>query len=302
MIREKIELFVDNIVIKGGVGGKVILMLRRVGITTAIRKFMIYQKYKKEKKYPTEKMVKSREFFTANKGLIKENIDILCDKKSKDIYLSMIKFRCTHDTRKLPHYSLDDSYFVNGIVPCQKNSVFVDCGAFTGDTVKSFIKHNNGMYDKIICFEPDKNNYNSLVKNTSELKNIYTYCSGVWSEETTLSFYENSGASSKVVNAYDSEINIVKIPVKAIDSMNICNDATFIKMDIEGAELEALKGAEQTIRKNRPILTICIYHSDEDMIRIPQYLYNLGLDYRFYIRQHGFDEFDTVMYAIPGDI
>lgn len=72
---------------------------------------------------------------------------------------------------------------------------------------------------------------------------------------------------------------------------------TFIKMDIEGAELEALEGAKTTIVKNKPKLAICLYHKPDDLWKIPLYLKDLVPEYKFYIRHHGKVRWETVLYA-----
>lgn len=80
------------------------------------------------------------------------------------------------------------------------------------------------------------------------------------------------------------------------------NFVSFIKMDIEGSELETLKGAENTILKNMPILAICVYHKPEDLITIPQYISSLQTStqkYSFYLRHHSYMLTETVLYAIP---
>ena len=73
---------------------------------------------------------------------------------------------------------------------------------------------------------------------------------------------------------------------------------TFIKMDIEGAELEALRGAESIIRKQRPKLAICVYHKPEDIWTIPMYILSLQNDYRLFLRHYSFGDTETVLYAI----
>ncbi len=88
------------------------------------------------------------------------------------------------------------------------------------------------------------------------------------------------------------------IEVTAIDNCDVCREATFIKMDIEGAEWEALHGAEKTIVRNHPTLAICIYHSNEDMVRIIPYIHHLCPKYRLYVRQHSYGTSETVLYAV----
>ncbi len=146
-----------------------------------------------------------------------------------------------------------------------------------------------------MCFEPDTDNFNRLRKNTRHSRDIAVYNQGCWNENAVLKFDNIGSTSSAVSDAEDS----VEIQVCSLDSIPDCFDASFIKMDIEGAEYNALLGAEEIIRKNRPVLAVCIYHSDEDLMRIPELLAAMCKDYFFYVRQHSFLPLETVFYAVP---
>jgi len=74
--------------------------------------------------------------------------------------------------------------------------------------------------------------------------------------------------------------------------------ATFIKMDIEGSELEALKGAQNQIKVNKPKLAICVYHKETDLITIPQFILSLNPDYKLYLRHYGNFSTELVLYAL----
>ncbi|WP_026491286.1 FkbM family methyltransferase [Butyrivibrio sp. XPD2002] len=96
---------------------------------------------------------------------------------------------------------------------------------------------------------------------------------------------------------YEGQDNI-SIKICSIDDTPECEGASFIKMDIEGAEWDALHGAEKTICRNKPKLALCIYHSDEDMIRIAEYIHELVPEYRLYVRHHTRRNHETVLYAV----
>lgn len=71
-------------------------------------------------------------------------------------------------------------------------------------------------------------------------------------------------------------------------------------MDIEGAEKEALLGAEEMIKRNKSVLTICIYHKREDFFEIPLLIEEMVKhEYAFYIRQYRYGQSETVLYALP---
>jgi hypothetical protein len=117
---------------------------------------------------------------------------------------------------------------------------------------------------------------------------------GVYNKRTQLKFdvQDNYGVS----NIKDEGTHI--IDVSTLDD-EILERVTFIKMDIEGSELYALRGAEKIIRKYKPKLAICVYHKKEDIVEIPKFIMSLGLDYKLYIRHHQkCSGTETVLYAI----
>lgn len=174
-----------------------------------------------------------------------------------------------------------------------EGEVFLDCGCFDGDTSKQFIEWCNGKYDRIIAFEPDKNNYEVCENNCREVKNFTLYPNATGSHRGRINFNMRASGASKIDEAGQDEVHI-----ETID--NILNDskATFIKMDVEGAELESLKGARNTIEKYKPRLAICIYHKPEDIIEIPKFILSCRSDYKFYIRHYTSCTFETILYAL----
>lgn len=116
---------------------------------------------------------------------------------------------------------------------------------------------------------------------------------GVWSFDGKLKF-DSKGNASSFICGEGNEI----VKVRSIDSVLEGEKATFVKMDVEGAELEALRGAENTIRKYKPKLAICIYHRKEDINTIPAIILKYNADYRLYIRHYSQWGSETVLYAI----
>lgn len=122
---------------------------------------------------------------------------------------------------------------------------------------------------------------------------------GLWSSETELVFNEvaNFGSSSFITHKGSGKEQV--IPTTSVDIVLHGEPVTFIKMDIEGAELEALKGAQNTIRRYHPILAISIYHKPEDIVELPRYIKSLVPEYKLYLRNYHLDTTETVLYAIP---
>lgn len=147
-----------------------------------------------------------------------------------------------------------------------------------------------------MAFEPGNSNYKVLSKKFVEGDVTVTMIKkGLSDSEKHLRFLDR-GSSSGIVSQDVSTGTM--IPVTNIDSVEECRDATFIKMDIEGAEMEALYGAKETIMRNHPKLAICIYHSDADMIRIAEYIHGLVPEYKLYVRHHTKRNHETVLYAV----
>jgi len=183
-------------------------------------------------------------------------------------------------------------YFdIPGILLDEKE-VFLDCGGFNGDTTEQFIKLVNGNYDHIYIFEPNKDLCKECVHRFRDVDNCTIVPKGTWSSNDKIGFIEE-GEGSRFDGASDNEIDTVKI-----DSYLDGKRATFIKMDVEGAEYDSLIGAEKTIKKYRPKLAISVYHKRNDIWEIPMLLLGYHSDYRFYLRTYSFTGNDTVLYAL----
>lgn len=191
-------------------------------------------------------------------------------------------------------------YFDLQELKLQKEEVFVDCGAFDGDTSIEFKKWCKQNYKHIYAFEPDKDNNCLCKQNLGEdihKRKCTVFNKGTWSSETVLEFSKNSNEASHICEDGTEKIEVLSIDAELLNKRN--EKVTFIKMDIEGAELETLKGASQIIKEQKPKLAICVYHKPEDIFTIPEYLRTLNPDYKFYLRHYTFAAWDTVLYAIP---
>lgn len=190
-------------------------------------------------------------------------------------------------------------YFDLPYMSCTEEEVFVDAGGFDGKTSKLFIQWCSNQYKKIYVLEPERKNIIQCEKNLLEEKakfEIIPY--GLWNKEHRLSFIENANGTSHISeNTVVNEADSTFIPVDSLDHL-ISDNVTFIKMDIEGAEYEAIKGAEQTIKKCRPKLAISIYHNDEDIWELPQLIMDIHPDYKLYLRHYSIAQAETVLYAI----
>lgn len=201
------------------------------------------------------------------------------------------------DGTMLPTVIEEYQYFDLAELPHTDFEVFADVGAYDGMTSVRFHEwcHGNG---RCVCFEPDRTNVEPLKQNLESHKINYSLLEkGVWDSETELKFADNMKSVSHIVED-NSEESFNIIPVTTIDNVFVDDDVTFIKMDIEGAELKALMGAEKTIKRCRPKLAICVYHKPEDMWEIPSLILDLCPDYRLYLRHYSLHNGETVLYAV----
>lgn len=225
-----------------------------------------------------------------NSNIIKV-FGMLEDDKSKETYLKWINMGKTLSS-SLFRYE-DKQYFVDDVKFAKGYNRFIDCGAYIGDTAEE-LKKNKGLINAIACFEADINNYNILVNNVGKNRvaqeEILIPC-GVWNDQTILRFNTNNNSSCISENG-DELVTAVSIDKCLPDFA-----PTFIKMDIEGAEEEALIGARKTIEKYKPDLAICVYHKIDHMWRIIDYINGIVNGYKFYMRCHHCSGMETVLYA-----
>ena len=170
--------------------------------------------------------------------------------------------------------------------------IFIDAGCFDGQTSIKFAKWCNNKYSKIYAFEPEKNNFEICKDNLMNLKNVELINAGLGSYVGTAYFCSDNKSSS-----YISENGQTKIEITTIDETVVYENVSFIKMDIEGAELDALKGASKTIMRDKPLCAISVYHRPGDVFEVARYLKSLVSEYRFKIRHYNMNMAETVLYA-----
>ncbi|MER2190113.1 MAG: FkbM family methyltransferase [Solibacillus sp.] len=222
---------------------------------------------------------------------IKKLKNSLFDEKSKKM-LDEIIYNRNNNIFDYSNLKSDPQYFLLDILDFSNEEVFIDGGGYSGDTIKEFITLTDNKYEKIYSFEPGETSFAIIEKNFSNDERIECFNLGLWDKESSL-FFEDNGLD--LGNKVSTQGNI-EIKVNSIDNL-IQGPVTFIKMDIEGAELEALEGAKTIIQKYKPKLAICIYHKYDDLWRIPNYIKELVPEYKLFIRHHSLMNSDTVVYA-----
>ena len=234
----------------------------------------------------------------SNLDKIKEVYELLSDKASKDSYLAAILFRLTYDNRYLKSVATDDTEYLELFNSLDESEVVVDCGGYVGDTLEDYLSYNKPP-QKYLIFEPDRKNMEGLMANIKRLKaEDYTeiYSAGVGEKAGILYINNEAGAASQLEEK--NENSLYAVDIVSIDSLNR-NDITFIKMDIEGAEPGAIKGASTTIAEQAPKLAICLYHTPTDLFEIPILIKKICPRYNnFVVKQHHrFSFTETILYV-----
>lgn len=173
--------------------------------------------------------------------------------------------------------------------------VLIDGGGYDGNNTKTFLSKIKDLYDKsgfaFVC-EPESEKYGKIQETLCDYDDQYTILSkGLWNCKSEVLFYKDNN-KSKIDEEGESKLEVDKI-----DNL-ISVPVSFIKMDIEGAEYNALLGAKETIIRDMPRLAICVYHKKEDIINIPKLIMTYG-NYDLYLRHYSLSDNDTVLYAIP---
>jgi len=250
--------------------------------------------------------------------------NLFADRKSKDLFIHRLAlltggfdyrsfqtfidefadFHTAHGPNLFSGPLFDENYFYfhSDFFPLKEGEVFANVGALLGDCAIEFAnvcREKNLAYKGIINFEPDPNNFAKLSANMANLPNVRCFPYGLWSGRSRLRF-SNPAQSGAGVPGWLDVNGDLEVDVVSLDELLPDLEITLMKMDVEGAEMEALKGAAETIRRNRPKLAISLYHKRDDIFEIPLYIHELYSGYQFYLRHYSTTFSETVLFAIDG--
>ena len=220
--------------------------------------------------------------------------DALADDASRRVLDAVIGFRITLDPEILRPVIDPDLYAPAGLFPLGEDEVYVDAGAFDGDSIRMFIERTSNKFKRILAFEPDSATYARLAVEFADDARITTVNKGLFTENTSLRF-EGAGTRGSAL----AEAGDVMVPVVALDDVLGGDSVSYIKMNIEGAELDALRGARRAIAEWAPRLAISAYHRPGDLWAVPELIRQLHPGYALYLRQHDGGVIETVAYALP---
>lgn len=271
--------------------------LRRLGYTEIVSFPELHDRWPDE--FGDRFWLTRRSFYLGTEASCQATDQLWADAASRELFRANLKFRFQKDYSLLPKPDVGHQYFDPTVCKWATPLRLVDCGAYDGDTLAQVI--GSGLpLEAILAFEPDGSNFKKLsdfvTRHRQKLPNeIQLYPCGVDSDTCQLRFSGGTGTSAHL----DKQGDMV-IQCAAIDQVAPAFAPNLIKMDIEGAELDALWGARQTIMRYRPGLAICVYHRPEHLWQVPSLVQSwYGNTAKYFLRTYCYNGFETVFYAVP---
>lgn len=225
-------------------------------------------------------------------GAIERVFQMLQDEKSRKTLYNVLSYRITLNRSLIQSVYDPNLYFGNDVLQSFSGNTVIDCGAYVGDTVKSFFDHGFSC-KQYLALEPSPAQFKELNSSIKKYPNVQTLPIAAWDCKETLNFTQNLGGGNHI-----GQNGSLSIQADKIDDITKDYKVDLIKMDIEGAEIPALKGANHVIQSDHPIIIASIYHHLTDFWEIPLLIKKMHSNYKIYIRHHSLWGDDTVLYAV----
>lgn len=221
-----------------------------------------------------------------------KGLSAIADPVGRTVLCSVLLHRLSWEYKWLAAVRLPcaDMYFHTDALAVDRDEILVDGGAYDCDTIRSFLRATGGAYRHIHAFEADPGNFPRLQAGSRGIADLTLHAQGLWSGGGVARFH-SGGLGGSLDQEGEVEVSLV-----ALDDLDL-GPVSFIKADIEGAEVPALRGARHTIERHKPKLAICAYHKPDDIVTIIDAIQDIRDDYRFTLRHHSPFYRDTVIYA-----
>jgi len=231
----------------------------------------------------------------------------MADEYSRETLYAVLLFHLTGSMEWIhriyrPYQTL---YFRSGLFSLHENERFIDCGASIGESTSGLLALTHGKFEKIWMIDPDHHNQATLrgiieKQPPSVASRISLHSVALGSGPGRMPFNHVGGHGGSIACETHTYGEMLDVDIQSIDDM-IDTPPTLIKMDIEGAELNALQGARQAIIRGKPVMTVSAYHRATDLIDLPDYVESISEDYRIGLRHHTEERWDTCLYFLPPD-
>lgn len=221
----------------------------------------------------------NRKFIEDNADKIKTAYELFED-ESKKIFAGCVDFMFGGELDTLRIITTEKNEVFDNILKLGNDESFLDLGAYRGDTVEEFLHYCSNEYEGIVALEPDRRTFKKLADYLADIPKSEAYQKAVYSESKTLVFSSKAGRQSTISDKGE------EIEAVSVDDIISGKRVTYLKMDVEGAEYEALSGAVKTLKLQKPKLNIALYHKSKDIFELPLKIAEINPDYKFYLRRH----------------
>ena len=222
--------------------------------------------------------------------------ELLADEKSRELLDTILRYRRSGDLTHCPVPSLDDEYTPRDLPRFAGPLRLIDCGAFTGVAIHKFLKAGYAI-ESFVAFEPDPENFTMLASRDFPVERRLCLPLGTWSQTKQFKFASEGSMGSRL-----AEAGAMTVQCAAVDDLLRGEPVNLVKMDVEGAEVETLRGMERLIRIQRPNLLLSAYHTPGHLHEIAELVASWQLGYRFHLRVHEYNTFGIVLYCLRDDL
>ena len=209
----------------------------------------------------------------------------LADEQSRKVFAATLNYKLSGKISYLFDCATERETDLRALIAPSQRETYLDLGAYNGDTILELGRLTNFQWQQVVAVEPDRRNCRKLRMLAEEFEQrglaVEVHESGIWGSVGELSFSDSGGRQSTFVGASKRVV-----PVTTIDAVASGRPISYIKMDVEGAEVQALEGGEAVIRTSRPKLFVAAYHYDIDLFRLPLLMWQLVPEYKIYLRKH----------------
>lgn len=233
---------------------------------------------------------------------VARGFDVWSDEASRAEYVAQVRFRLNADFDGLGHPVGHPQYFPDDLFAWRGDEWIVDAGAYDGDTIRTIALLHGDRFAHVLAVEPDPSNYARLeatVSGLPEAVRAKVSCRQVAAGAAPAILYLDATGTASSTATMTAGARTIAVEADTIDAMTADARPTFLKFDIEGFEIDALRGAKGTIDAHAPIVAVCVYHVQHHLWRIPLLLRSWRDDYALFLRPHNEEGWDLVCYAVP---
>ena len=233
----------------------------------------------------SEEETVSEEWLTKHESELKEVYERLADDESRIVFANTLNYKLSGKISYLFQCETQRREDLRQLIRPDAQDSYLDLGAYNGDTIQELGELTDWRWREVIAVEPDRRNCRKLRALAEQLAQrglaVEVHEKGIWNTVCELSFSDSGGRQSTVMGAQKRAV-----PVTTIDEVTAGRTISYIKMDVEGAEAQAIDGGTATIKKDKPKLFVAAYHYDVDLFRLPLLLWDLVPEYKIYLRKH----------------